>query len=109
VTTLQPAPISVDVIATGDNITVRVTGELDAATVHQLEPVLTAAALFHPVRLHVDLVDLTSIDSVGGQLLISTAKLLKSRQAELVVCSPNSVALEVFEGLDLERYATIEL
>jgi anti-anti-sigma factor len=119
VTTLQPSPgtrtepvdrpFAVDVSAAGDNITVRVSGELDVATVHQLEPVLTAAALFHPVRLQVDLVDLTSMDSVGGELLISTAKLLKSRETELVVCSPNGAAMKVFEVLDLERYATIEL
>jgi anti-anti-sigma factor len=83
----------------------RVSGELDALTAPMLAEALTELDLDEEIVL--DLEELTFIDSVGVQTLLSFARSLNG--TALVIANPSPAIVRVLEILRLERIRGVEI
>lgn len=86
-----------------DGTEVRLVGELDAAAVFRLEPVLERLPVGADTRRIVfDLHELTFIDSAGLGVLVAAHERFAARGIETRFIRPNASVMRVFEltGLD---------
>ena len=86
-----------------DGADVRLVGELDAAAVFRLEPVLEAMAVGAQTRRIVfDLRELTFIDSAGLAVLVAAHERFPARSVKTSFIRPDVSVMRVFEfaGLD---------
>lgn len=100
-------PFDVTVMMVEDDVVVVPWGELDVATVGQLEPVLTGAALLHPRRVVVDLTGLTFIDATGARILGNSALMLRAAGGQLELRAPNHAVQIVFRLVEMDKVAII--
>jgi anti-anti-sigma factor len=99
----MPAKFDVWMDRRPDGAYVRLAGELDAAAVFRLEPVLEAMAVGAETRRIVfDLRELTFIDSAGLAVLVAAHERFQARSVETWFIRPNVSVMRVFEfaGLD---------
>ena len=82
-----------------DDVVVRVLGEIDLATVHDVAGVLIEAGQDVP-RVILDLSQAPFMDSSAVHLCIDTASALASRGSELWVVEPKAEFRQIFSVLD---------
>ena len=91
----------------GDALIVKLTGELDLYNAHLVRDELAAAAARGPVRLIVDLSELTFIDSTGLGVLIEARKRLANPRAFMLV-APGLETQRALEIAGLDRLFAVE-
>jgi anti-sigma B factor antagonist len=103
------APLRVTTARLGvDAYVVSIVGELDIATVDELETELRRVVAEGGQRVIFDLVGLTFIESVSLGLLTRTARLLRARGGDCVVVVDDPRILRVFEVTGLDHVFRIE-
>lgn len=92
---------------TGASAVVRVVGELDLATVPELESALEGLP---PGTRHVllDLTKLTFLDSTGMAALLTASRRLRSESGSLVLLVDDAQVLRVLQVTGLDRRLAIE-
>jgi anti-sigma B factor antagonist len=97
------AHFDVSVHRRADGVDVELAGELDAAAVFTLEPVLEDIAIEADTREIVfDLRKVTFVDSAGLAVLVATQERLEGRDVQMSFIRPQASVMRVFEvtGLD---------
>jgi anti-anti-sigma factor len=96
-------PFSVHVDSSGAPATVVVAGEIDIATIAELEAARTEALGGSPAALRIDLSEVTFVDSTGLRFLIETHRMTDRSGCELSLVRPAESAMHAFRltGTDL--------
>jgi anti-sigma B factor antagonist len=84
----------------GHELTIRLHGELDVATVRSISEAIEASLVDGPSRLVVDLKEVSFMDSSGIALLVELANRAESVQ----VCDPSANVRRVFEITGLAEH-----
>ena len=99
----MPANFDVSIDRRSDGVAVRIVGELDAAAVFRLEPVLEEIAVGAETRrIVLDLRDLRFVDSAGLAVLVAAHERFQARGVEVFFIRPGANVMRVLEltGLD---------
>jgi len=92
-------------IESGDGaVTLRVRGDMDIATVDDLQEARAQALAREPRRLLIDLEKVAFVDSSGLKFLIDTQRLAEREGWELALLKPGEAAMQVFVVTGAERY-----
>jgi len=99
----MPAKFDVSVERRAEGADVRLAGDLDAAAVFRLEPVLDEIVVGAEARRIVfDLRDLTFIDSAGLAVLVAAHERFQAGGVETCFVRPNANVMRVFEATGLD-------
>jgi anti-anti-sigma factor len=99
----MPGTFDVSIDRRADCVDVRLVGDLDAAAVFRLEPVLEEIVVGAETRRIVfDLRDLTFIDSAGLAVLVAAHERYQARGFETSFVRPNANVMRVFEATGLD-------
>lgn len=79
------------------------TGRLDTANVNEVEMFFTASIMPKAQNTVVDLTDVTFIASLGIRMLLSTARGLSRRGANMVMFGANPAVMEIIETTALNE------
>ena len=71
---LEPAPLNVEVEQPGDDVVMKVGGELDGSNVEKLRTAVTEQLETKPSRFSFDLAELSFMDTSGLALLITVKR-----------------------------------
>ena len=71
---LEPAPLGIEVEQPGDDVILRVTGELDGSNVEKLRSAVDEQLEHHPSRFSFDLAELNFMDTSGLAMLITVIR-----------------------------------
>ena len=93
-----PQPFGVSIAQVDGHSNVRVTGEIDLATATELRQRLNPVIAAGTGDVHVDLADVTFLDSSGLAVLLAAHRWLHdNHQHRLTVRNPSKAVLRVFE------------
>jgi anti-anti-sigma factor len=92
----------------GDNVVVRVTGEIDLANADTVGEDVRRAVENRTFACALDLCQVTYLDSAGVRLLFELAAELRARRQELVIVArPDTAVASVLSIVALDRIAVI--
>jgi len=98
---------SVVTTGTGDDVVVRLVGDLDAAAAPRLRDELSGLALLGRRRVTLDLAAMTFIDSTGLSVIVGGLRRLRDTGGDLSLREPSASATKVFEITGLDRVFTV--
>ena len=101
-------PLLISSGATGDELVIRLVGELDPHTSPLLEQEIDEGLGSGVKRLVLDMSELRFIDSSGLRVLIKAHTALGDAGKALVLRAPNETARRLFEITDLVEHFEIE-
>ena len=82
----------------GDGIVLELTGKLDTNTAPELETAITNLLVSDEVKnLELDMAGITYLSSAGLRVLLATQKKINSLQGQLVITTASKTLKEVFE------------
>jgi len=90
-----------------DDVTLRVSGEIDLYTAPALREAALAALRQHGTTLRVDLRDVTFMDSTGIEVLLATRRRAELEGGSLTLCRLTPAVRRVIEVTGLDRLFTI--
>jgi anti-sigma B factor antagonist len=104
-----PGPLQFELEAIIENprATLLLAGELDSATVSQLEVALDGIENAGADQIVIDLEQLTFIDSTGLQTLVACERRCNGRGPELVIRRPNGEVARIFALVGLDKVLQI--
>jgi anti-sigma B factor antagonist len=105
--TTDPRQFSVTAERFGPDALVAVEGELDIATLPELEQAVTRMRSQGPRRLVIDLRKLSFMDSMSIELLLRLHGELTATGADLVVVRGPSAVNRIFDLMELQRVLTL--
>ncbi len=85
-------------------VTLAVRGDIDIATVAELEEARSRALAESPRKVLIDLGEVGFVDSSGVKFLIDTLRLSQQDGWELVLKPPGDDVMKVFTVIGAERY-----
>jgi len=92
----------------GENdVTLRVSGEIDLYTAPALREAALAALRQHGTTLRIDLRDVTFMDSTGIEVLLATRRRAELEGGSLTLCCLRPAVRRVIEVTGLDRLFTI--
>lgn len=101
-------PLEVDVQRSGASLTVRLSGEVDAATADRVEEALNASALDSVTDVALDLDGISFLDSSGLRSLLHLRDRATDAGATVSVASASSVVVRLFELTGLtDQFPTV--
>ena len=83
-------------------------GRLDAVTVPQADKLIKEALSEENVRLLFNLCELEYISSAGLRLILQTAKNVREKGGQIVLCCANEMMREILESSQLPIAETVE-
>ena len=95
---------AVDLDRDGTAVTMRLTGELDIATVTRVREAYAEALEHAPTSLVIDLAGVEFIDSSGLKFLIEADRALRETLCELRIRRPPAAAMRVFTVTGADRH-----
>jgi anti-anti-sigma factor len=105
---VNPDQLTIEIVPSGDRVTLRLSGEIDMHTApHLREATLCATRQFSPV-LALDLADVDFMDSTGVEVLVSTRRRIDLEGGRLKLLNPSRPVLRVLEVTGLDRLFEIE-
>ncbi|MFL5871810.1 MAG: STAS domain-containing protein [Solirubrobacterales bacterium] len=102
-----PLQFELEAVVEDPRTTLRLAGELDAATVPELEVALARAERARAKEIVVDVERLTFIDSTGLQTLVALQRRLNGDGPELVVRRPTEEVARMFSLVGLDKLLRI--
>lgn len=105
--THEPGHFHVNAERVGSDALVAVEGELDIATVPELERAVTRMRSQGLERLVIDLRELSFLDSMSIELLLRLHGELTATGAELVIVRGPRAVNRIFDLMELERVLTL--
>lgn len=99
--------LHIDTLIDGAQVTLRVAGELDAATAGELDEAIRQASGENTDEVFVDFSALDFIDSSGLSVLVSAHKRLGKAGARFVIGKTNASVRRVFSIAGLDQVLTI--
>ncbi|HST63977.1 MAG TPA: STAS domain-containing protein [Mycobacteriales bacterium] len=98
---------AIDVVRADGQETVRVRGELDIATAPLLRAALEGVYARRPVRVEVDLSEVTFLDASSLAGLIAARRRLAAQRAVLVLVDPSPIVRRVLDITGLDRMTDV--
>jgi anti-anti-sigma factor len=105
--TSGPLQFELEAIVESPRATLLLAGELDAATVSQLEVALDQIENAGAEQLIIDLERLTFIDSTGVQTLVACERRFNGHGPELLIRRPNGDVARIFTLVGLDKLLRI--
>jgi anti-sigma B factor antagonist len=105
---MHPDLLTVEIIAHGESVTLRLAGEIDLESAPTVRAAALAAIRRHSAVIRLDLAEVGFMDSTGLEMLLATQRRVALNGGQLLLVSPSRPVLRVLEVTGVDRFFTIE-
>jgi anti-anti-sigma factor len=100
--------LSIEIVPSPDSVTLRLRGEIDMQTAPHLREAALCATSQFSTALHLDMAEVSFMDSTGVEVLVATRRRIDLEGGRLTVVNPSRQVLRVLEVTGIDRLVEIK-